>query len=183
MSLQDHEIVALYHARDEAAIEQSRRKYGNYCTTVSMNILCSMQDAEECVSDTWLAAWNSIPPKCPANLRAYLGKLARNISINRWKSLHSARRDTHLTVTLEELEDCISAPDETESETLCAWLDEYLSTLEDLDRRLFVGRYWYQYRVKTMARHYGLSANAATKRISRVREGLRAFLTERGYTP
>ena len=124
-----------------------------------------------------------MPPQKPQNLCAYLGKLVRHISINRLKALRRERRDVRLTVTLEELEDCIPAPDDTESRLICQWLDEYLGTLTELDRRLFVGRYWYNYRVKQMARHYGLSANAATKRISRVREGLRVYLTERGYTP
>ena len=183
MKLQDHEIVALYHARDEAAIEHSRRSYGVYCTAIAMNILASEPDAEECVSDTWLAAWNSMPPKWPECLRTYLGKLTRNISINRFKAMHRERRSLSMTVAFEELEACIPAPDNTESETICAWLDEYLATLGQLDRQLFVGRYWYGYSVKAMARHYGLSANAATKRITRVREGLRRFLTERGYTP
>jgi RNA polymerase sigma-70 factor (ECF subfamily) len=88
-----------------------------------------------------------------------------------------------MTVAFEELEDCIPAPDDTDSRTICAWLDEYLSTLSELDRKLFVGRYWYSYPVKDLAKHYGLSANAATKRISRAREGLRVYLTERGYVP
>ena len=179
----DHEIVALYHARDEEAIEISQRQYGRYCYTVSMNILHSPPDAEECVNDTWVAAWNSMPPKWPQNLCAYLGKLARNISLNRLKFLHRARRDTRMTLIFDELEDCIPAPDETESRLLCGWLDEYLGTLSELDRKLFVGRYWYGYAVGQMARHYGLSANAATKRLSRAREGLRSFLTERGYVP
>ena len=183
MTLQDHEIVALYHARDEQAIAHSQRQYGHYCHTVAMNILNSPPDAEECVNDTWVSAWNSMPPNRPDSLRAYLGKLVRHISLNRLKSLRREMRDIRLTVTFDELEDCIPAPDETESRLICQWLDEYLGTLTDLDRRLFVGRYWYNYSVKRMARHYGLSANAATKRISRVREGLRAYLTERGYTP
>ncbi|MBE6653364.1 MAG: sigma-70 family RNA polymerase sigma factor [Ruminococcaceae bacterium] len=183
MFLQDHEIVALYHARDEKAIEHSQRQYGPYCQTVAMNILNSTADADECVNDTWLAAWNSMPPQKPLSLRAYLGKLTRNLSLNRLKSLRRERRDIRLTVAFEELEDCFPAPDETESRFVCMWLNEYLETLSPTDRRLFVGRYWYGYGIKQMAKHYGLSANAVTKRISRTREGLRAFLIERGYTP
>ena len=183
MTLNDHEIVALYHARDEQAIEFSQKQYGRYCHTVSMHILHSQPDAEECVNDTWVAAWNSMPPKWPQNLCAYLGKLVRNISINRLKALRRECRDATLTVAFEELEDIIPAPDETESSVICGWLDEYLGTLPQLDRQLFVGRYWYNHSVKELARHYGMTANAATKRITRAREGLRAYLTERGYTP
>ena len=112
-----------------------------------------------------------------------LTKNSAIFSINRLKSLHRQRRDVRLTVTFEELENCIPAPDETDSSVICAWLDEYLGTLTQLDRRLFVGRYWYNHSVKELARYYGLSANATTKRITRVREGLRAYLIERGYTP
>ena len=179
----DHEIVALYHARDEQAIEISQRQYGRYCHTVSMNILNSPPDAEECVNDTWVAAWNSMPPKWPQNLCAYLGKLTRNISLNRLKALRREKRDASLTVAFEELEDIIPAPDETDSEIICRWLDEYLGALPQLDRQLFVGRYWYNHSVKELAKHYGMTANAATKRITRTREGLRAYLIERGYTP
>ena len=183
MPLQDHEIVALYHARDEQAITHSQQQYGSYCRTVAKNILNSPPDEEECVNDTWLAAWNSMPPQWPQNLRTYLGKLVRNLSINRLKAIHRERRDPNITVTLEELEECIPAPDDTPDSVICGWLDEYLSALPQLDRRLFVGRYWYNHSVKELAKYYGLSANAATKRISRVREGLRFYLTERGYTP
>ena len=179
----DHEIVALYHARDEKAIEISQRQYGRYCHTVSMNILNSPPDAEECVNDTWVAAWNSMPPKWPQNLCAYLGKLVRHISINRLKSLRRECRDATLTIAFEELEDCIAAPDDTDSAVICGWLDEYLGTRSRLDRQLFVGRYWYNHSVKELARYYGMTANAATKRITRTREGLRTYLTERGYTP
>jgi len=183
MPLQDHEIVALYHARDEKAIDHSQKQYGAYCYTVAMNILSSPPDADECVNDTWLSAWNSMPPQKPSSLRAYLGKLTRNLSLNRLKALRREKRDVRLTVAFEELSECIPAPDETESRLICQWLNEYLSTLQKTDRQLFVGRYWYNYSVKEMARHYGLSANAVTKRLARVREGLRAYLTERGYTP
>ena len=183
MALQDHEIVALYHARDEQAIEHSARQYGAYCRTVAMNILASPPDADECVNDTWLAAWQSMPPQKPTSLRAYLGRITRNLSLNRLKFLHRERRDTRMTLIFDELEDCIPAPDETESRLLCGWLDEYLGTLPQLDRQLFVGRYWHNHSVKALARHYGMTANAATKRITRVREGLRDFLIERGYTP
>ena len=183
MILNDFEIVSLYHARNEQAVEITQKQYGTYCHTVSMNILNSQPDAEECVNDTWVAAWNTMPPKWPQSLCGYLGKLVRNISLNRLKALRREKRDAALTVAFEELEDIIPAPDETESTVICEWLDEYLGTLPQLDRQLFVGRYWYNHSVKALARHYGMTANAATKRITRAREGLRDFLIERGYTP
>ena len=181
--MEDQEIVALYWARNQQAISESQQKYGSFCGALARNILSIPQDAEECVNDTWVAAWNTMPPKWPQNLCGYLGKLVRNISINRLKSLRRECRDTTLTVAFEELEDIIPAPDETDSAVICGWLDEYLGTLPQLDRQLFVGRYWHGHSVKALARHYGMTANAATKRITRVREGLRDFLIERGYTP
>ena len=182
MILNDFEIVSLYHARKEEAIEFSQKQYGPYCHTVSMNILHSPPDAEECVNDTWVAAWNTMPPKWPQNLGTYLGKLTRNISINRLKALRRECRNRDLTLSFEELEDVIPAPDDTDAAVICGWLDEYLSTLSQQDRQLFVGRYWFNHPVKELARHYGMTPNAATKRITRVREGLRDFLKERGYT-
>ena len=181
--LDDASIVGLYWQRDERAITETARRYGSYIHAISVQILESEPDAEECVNDTWVAAWNTMPPKWPRNLCGYLGKLVRNISINRLKSLRRECRDTTLTVAFEELEDIIPAPDETDSAVICSWLDEYLGTLPQLDRQLFVGRYWHNHSVKALARHYGMTANAATKRITRVREGLRDFLIERGYTP
>jgi RNA polymerase sigma-70 factor (ECF subfamily) len=124
-----------------------------------------------------------MPPSRPKNLCAYLGKLTRNISINRLKALRREKRDASLTLSFEELEDIVSAPDDTDADVICGWLNEYLGTLTQLDRQLFVGRYWYSHSVKELAKHYGMTANAATKRITRVREGLRNFLIERGYTP
>ena len=181
--MNDQEIISLYFDRDEQAIAETDKRYGKTCMRVSMSILNSHPDAEECVNDTWLRAWNTMPPKWPQNLCAYLGRITRNLSINRLKSLRRECRDTSLTVAFEELEEIIPAPDDTDSSVICNWLDDYLATLPRLDRQLFVGRYWYNHSVKELAKHYGLTPNAATKRISRVREGLRAYLTERGYTP
>lgn len=180
--MNDQEIISLYFDRDEQAIAETDKRYGKTCMRVSMSILNSHPDAEECVNDTWVAAWNTMPPKWPQNLGTYLGKLTRNISINRLKSLRRECRDRDLTLSFEELEDVIPAPDDTDSTIICGWLDEYLSTLQKLDRQLFVGRYWFNHPVKELARHYGMTPNAATKRITRVREGLREFLKERGYT-
>jgi RNA polymerase sigma-70 factor (ECF subfamily) len=102
--LEDTAIIRLYNARDERAISETDRKYGSYCTAVSMNILDSYPDAEECVNDTYLHTWNSIPPQNPPSLRNFLGKIVRNLSISRWRTLHSQKRDRDLTVALDELE-------------------------------------------------------------------------------
>ena len=180
--LADTAIIELYNARDERAISETDRKYGSYCTAVSMNILDSYPDAEECVNDTYLHTWNSIPPQNPPGLRNFLGKIVRNLSISRWRTLHSQKRDRDLTVALSELEDCLSVPAETEGRELCEWLNAFLEGLDARERKLFVGRYWYAHPVNRLAEAYGMTPNAVTKQLARTRERLRAYLAERGYT-
>lgn len=179
--LEDRSIIDLYNARDEQAIAETARKYGRYCTAVSMNILNSYPDAEECVNDTYLHTWNAIPPQNPPCLRNFLGKIVRNLSITRHRALHSQKRDSDLTVALSELESCLSVPAETEGSELCDLLNGFLEGLEPRERQIFVGRYWYAHPVTRLAEAYGLTPNAVSKQLSRTRDRLRAYLAERGY--
>ena len=178
--MDDFSIIELYWKRDEDAIAETAKAHGRFCLGVSMNIVGNRADAEECVNDTYLRTWNSIPPQRPTSLRAFLGRIVRNLSIDRYRENHAACRNTDLTVALDELASCLPAPDEFEGE-LISLLEEFLYTEEQLDRRLFMGRYWHAYPVKELARHYGLSANAVSLRLSRIRDRLRAYLAERGY--
>lgn len=181
--MDDKDIVSLYFERDETAITESDRAYGQYCRTVAMSILDNPSDAEECVNDTWVAAWGSIPPKKPAMLRTYLGKLTRNIAINRLRSRKRQKRNPEFLLSLSELSECIPAPDEAEDGRLRDLLDEFLASADPLDRKLFVGRHWYSRSVSVLAQGYGLSPNAVSIRLSRMRDRLRTFLKERGYDP
>ena len=181
--MDDRDIVSLYFERDEEAIAESQRTYGAYCHTVAMSILDNPSDAEECVNDTWVAAWGSIPPKKPAILRTYLGKLTRNIAINHLRKGKRQKRNAEFVLSLHELSECIPAPDEEDDSRLCDLLDEFLASAEPLDRKLFVGRHWYNRSVPVLAQGYGLSPNAVSIRLSRMRERLRTFLEERGYDP
>ena len=174
--MDDQSMIALYFARDERAISETRKTYGHYIMTIAMNILCREPDAEECVSDTYLKAWNSIPPTRPHSLKAFLARIVRNLSLNRLRD----RKNADLTLSFEELEDCIPVTDEQESE-VPGLIDAYLRTLSDLDRRLFLGRYWYSYPIPKLAAAYGLTSNAVTIRLSRTRAALRVYLEERGY--
>lgn len=178
--MQDEQILELYFARNERAIEETERRYGTDCKRISMNILHSEPDAEECVNDTWLKAWNTIPPKRPSPLRAYLLRIARNLSINRLRYLHSECRNKSLTVALEELEACIPCPEEHSPE-LAGMISDYLRTLNERDRVLFMGRYFHALPVEELALRLGMKANSASVRLRRIREGLRAYLAERGY--
>lgn len=175
--MDDESIIGLYFARNERAIAETEARYGRFCMALSENILHRRQDAEECVNDTWTAAWNSIPPTRPLSLKAYLGRIVRNLSFNKLKA--RKHRDTELC--LEELAECLPADDRASSGELAALLDEFLAALDPDERRLFVGRYWYAYPVKRLAAALGLSENAASHRLGRTRAALRAFLTERGY--
>ena len=180
--MKDTDIITLYNQRDERAIYETHQKYGDYCMSISLGILHNHQDAEECVNDTYLHTWKSIPPKQPSVLRTYLGKLTRNISIDRLRTRRRARRDSEMTVSFEELEDVLAATEDTNEGELTDLLNSFLEDLPDTERRLFVGRYWYAYPVNRMAEAYGMTPNAVSKQLGRTREKLKAYLAERGYT-
>ena len=177
----DPEIIALYNARDEAAIRETDSAYGRLCHELAMRILGDPSDAEECVSDTWLRVWNAIPPAAPPSLRAYVCKIVRRIAIDRYRMGKAAKRRSEMTVALEEVEPYLAVPPEGEAE-LPRLLEAFLRTEDELDRKLFMGRYWHAYPVKDMAARYGLTPNAVSHRLKRTRERLRAYLNERGYS-
>ena len=181
--MDDKSILALFMARDQSALSHTQKTYATYCLSIAESILQSHADAEECVNDTYLQAWRSIPPHNPKNLRTYLGKLVRNIAINRLRASKRQKRNPEFLISLDELAECIPAPEETEDGSLALLLDGFLATCDTLDRKLFVGRYWYGRSVKTMAEGYGMTPNAVSIRLSRTREKLKSFLQERGYQP
>ena len=178
--MEDQKIIELYFARDEQAIVQTAVRYGRLCEQVTMNILGNRSDAEECVNDTYLKLWNSIPPARPRSLSAFISRIARNIAIDRYRSLHSKRYNRDLEVALHELAEV--TPPDVSQEVLKELVQIFLGTLEDTDRRLFLGRYWYTCSVKHLAKSWGMTANAVSLRLYKTREKFKAFLTERGYT-
>ena len=179
--MEDHQIIELYFAREELAIEETAKRYGGVCMQVSMDILQDRMDAEECVSDTWLQTWRTIPPQRPTILKAFLCRITRNLSINRLRERKAKRRDRDMTLSLEELEGVLSIP-EDKSEGLSELISEFLRSLDREDRLLFMGRYWHGQSVRELADRMGLSANAAAVRLHRIREELRDFLTDKGVT-
>ena len=183
MKLNDQSIIDLYFARDEKAILETERAHGAACMGVSMSILNNRQDAEECVNDTWLKAWNAIPPTRPNCLRAFLCRIVRNLSIDRYREKRVERPTVELEAALSELEDCMPSYAERErAAALSDLLDQFLRTENETDRRLSLGRYWHGAAVKVLAAGSGLSPNAVTKRLKKTRERLRDYLTERGYS-
>ena len=178
--MNDQAIIDLYFARNEQAIAETDKSYGRVCMQVSMNILKSRPDAEECVNDTYLKTWNAIPPTKPHSLCAFVCRITRNLSLNRLRDLRREKRNKELTLSLDELEACIPAAIE-DSNLLADLLNTFLEGLEETDRVLFVGRYWYAYAIDDLAASMGLTKKAVYMRLYKIRERLRAYLGERGY--
>ena len=183
----DQQIIDLYFARDERAITETANAHGAYCFGVAMGILKSHLDSEECVNDTWLRAWNTIPPKRPEILRTYLAHIIRNLAISRYRREHTDKR-THVPDSpLHELAECLPDPDGSPAEAasmaeLRGTLNAFVAGLEETDRKLFVGRYFHSYTPRRLAEAYGMKENAVNQRLFRIRERLRKHLTKRGYS-
>ena len=185
MDMEDREIVALFWARDEGAIPAAADRYGGYCASIARNILGDERDAEECVNDTWLAAWNAMPPHRPARLSTFLGKLTRNLSVNRWKARQADKRGGgQLPLVLDELAECVSGADSVEDAVarreLAQAIDRFLSGLPARSRALFVRRYWHCDSIAAIAARYHITQGSAAMDLSRTRKKLRAYLAERG---
>ena len=178
--MKDQDIIDLYFARNEQAIAETDKSYGKVCMQVSMNILDSRPDAEECVSDTYLKTWNAIPPMRPHSLCAFVCRIARNLSLSRLRDLRRQKRNQELTLSLDELEACIPATVEDAGE-LSTLLNAFLEGLDETNRVLFMGRYWYSYAIDDLATQMGLTDKAVYMRLHKTREKLRAYLAERGY--
>jgi len=184
--MNDTEIVSLYWARSERAIAETNVKYGGYCLTIARNILGDAQDADEAAADTWLAAWNSIPPRRPAILRSYLGKLTRNISLKKWRDGRALKRGGgEVLLVLDELADCIPDHSDTEKEAdaklLTQTINRFLSELKQDERRVFVCRYWYMDSVSDVSKRFGFSESKVKSMLLRLRKRLKSQLEREGY--
>ncbi len=177
----DEDILDLYFARDERAIKETAGRYGGVCMKVSMGILGSRFDAEECVNDGYLQVWKRIPPERPRSLCAYLCRIVRNLSVSRLRHLTADKRSRDLTVSMEELSAILPATVESEGE-LTRHISDFLRREEELSRRLFVGRYWFSQSVAELSDAWGVPAKTVSQKLFRTRERLRAYLSERGYT-
>ena len=178
--MEDSSIVDLYLARDERAICETDGKYGKKLYSISRRITENGADAEECVSDTWLRAWQTIPPQNPASLKAYLGRLCRCFAIDRYRHLRRRKRSRDMECVLTELDGI--CPNEPVTDGLKETLTAFLRGLEPLERDLFVGRYWYAYTPERLAQEQGLSRGAVNTRLMRTRNKLKDYLRKEGYT-
>lgn len=180
--MEDKTIIELFFRRSEKALEETVTKYGAYCRTIAQNVLTQPEDAEECVNEIWLAAWNDIPPSRPDSLRAYLGRLTRNLAISRWRSLHAKKRFSGMESLLSELEDCLPAPGGVEAELeraeLAAILRTWVDSLDFDERAAFVRRYWHGVSVKQLAAEAGVTQNAMAQRLLKLRRNLKQKLEQ-----
>lgn len=182
--MEDEGIIALFFKRSEQAIEETDKKYGGYCYSIAYNILENREDSEESVSDTYLAAWNTIPPRRPNLLNAFLGKLTRHISIDRWRKNSAQKRGGgEIILALDELEECMDTHNvETEltKKELARILNEFLSALPNTERNVFLCRYWYLDSIQTISEVSGFSQSKVTSMLHRLRGKLRKKLSEEG---
>lgn len=183
--MEDSAIISLYVSRSENAISETDRKYGAYCFTIANNILSSREDSEESVNDTYLAAWNSIPPQYPNALPAFLGKITRYISLDRWKKGRAAKRGGgELPLALEELGDCVSGKESPEQSVmnreLTRCMNLFLDALPETERKVFVCRYWYLDSIDAIGKRFGFSESKVKSMLYRLREKLREKLEKEG---
>ncbi len=184
--MEDAKIVDLFWARDQEAISQTANKYEKYCTAIARNILGNAEDAKECVNDTYLQAWNSMPDGRPAVLSTFLGKITRNLAFNRYKHNHAGKRGgSEIPLILDELSECISGTktveEELEYRELVQAIDAFLNTLSSKKRSIFVCRYWYSDSIAKIARQQGMKETAVSMTLNRLRIKLKVYLEERGF--
>lgn len=182
----DEQILDLYFARDEQAVAQTHKKYGSYCFTLANGILHSDQDAEEVVSDTYLNAWNAIPPKRPASFKLFLARITRNLSFSRWRGQRAGKRGGgEMELVLDELSQCIAAPgavdDDLNGRELAKTIQRFLDTLPVREQDLFLRRYFFVEETAAIAQRYQMTASSVNRQLSRTRKKLKTYLIQEGY--
>ena len=183
--MDDQNIIALYWARSETAISETAQKYGGYCFSIAKNILTNHEDAEESVNDTYLTAWNAMPPRRPSILATFLGKITRRLAIDRWRKNTAEKRGKGETqVLLDELAECVAGSESPETELLrkelTASLNRFLRKLPEKDRTVFLLRYYYAGTKDDIARKTGLSSNQVKYILQKVRKQLADTLKKEG---
>ncbi len=181
--IDDEKIIELFFARDQQAIRELDRKYGKICHNLSYNIVNSRQDAEECVNDAYLGAWNAIPPVRPNPLLSYIVKIVRNISLKAYWRKAAAKRSSAYTAALEEIEGCIAdqktVEDAIETRELSRIIGAFLDTLTLENRVIFMRRYWFADSCRDIAEFVGLTEKNISVRLTRIREKMKQYLIER----
>ena len=181
--IDDEKIIEMFFERSEQGIRELDIKYGKICHNLSYNIVNNRQDAEECVNDAYLGAWNAIPPVRPNPLLSYIVKIVRNISLKIYWRKEAAKRNSIYTIAMQEIEACISdqktVEDEIEARELARIIGEFLDTLTLENRVIFMRRYWFADSYKDIAEFMGLSEKNISVRLTRIREKMKQYLIER----
>ena len=181
--MDDQTIVALYWERSERAIRETEKQYGTYCHSIAYRILQSESDAEECVNDTYLRAWESMPPHRPSRLGPFLGKIARNLAINRYWHNRAEKRSAAIELILDELSEVLTDPSEqpmADEIALREAINGFVRALPSKKRKMFVQRYFYCCSIRTIACELGMNENAIKVSLHRIREDFRAHLAKEG---
>ena len=183
--MDDGQIIDLYWERSEKAIKETAKKYGKYCSYIAYNILHNYEDCEECVNDTYMKAWNAMPPQRPNRLRTFLGKITRNLALNRYEKCSAQKRGTgQIPLVLEELQECIPEPGHGErildDMALAEAINKFLAGLPGETREIFVRRYWYLSQVKEIASEYAVSESKVKMILMRTRNRLKEALEKEG---
>lgn len=184
--MEDQGIIQLYLQRSQQAIFETRNKYGAYCRAIARNIVANSSDIEECENDTYLAAWNAIPPNQPRRLPVFLGRITRNIALDKHGYNTAKKRSRQLEVILEELEDCLPAAETVETQYAAGetarLINEFLYGLEEGTRNLFIRRYWYADSIESLAGRFDMSSSKVKSSLFRTRNKLRVHLDQGAFT-
>lgn len=183
----EREIIALYQSRDENAVRMTAETMGKYCYSIAFNVLNSREDAEECVNDTYLAVWNSIPPAEPVSLKSFVSSITRNLALNRYKEQHRDKRGGgQVPLALEELSEVVSDTEDVtanyERKELLEHISAFLRKCSPRDRGLFLDRYIRLEPTPVLAKQYGVKEAQVLLILSRIRKKLKAHLEKEGYT-
>lgn len=182
----DEKIIDLFFSRNEGAIEETDKKYGVYCFQIAQNILNNREDSEECVNDTWMKTWDSIPPTRPQHFRLFLAKIVRNISFNKYKAKYTHKRGKgEIALILDELEECIAGQNDVEAHYIAgelqAIINDFVCALPEKEGNVFVRRYFYSDAIKDISVRYHISENNVRVMLNRTRNKLRDRLEKEGY--
>ena len=183
--MEDNRIVDLYWARNESAITETASKYGKYCYVIAYNILCNQEDADESVNDTYLGAWNAIPPHRPSILRAFLGKITRRVSLKKWRDIHRDKRGGgEVSLALDELSECVPSNVKVEDEIMAAelskTLNRFIANLPAAERQVFLCRYWYLDSIEQISTDFCFSTSKVKSMLHRTRAKLHSYLKKEG---
>jgi len=179
--MDDETIINLYWERSESAIDETDKKYGNYCTQIAMNILHNKEDSEECVSDTYFKTWNSIPTQRPTILRAFLGQITRRLSLDKYKKRNTKKRGgNEVELIFSELDNCVSSTTNVEAEyetgSIAKIIDNFLDSIDSESRIIFIRRYWYADSISSIIERFGMSESKVKSMLFRTRNKFKTYL-------